>query len=303
MSGPVNRTRRLSGSRVLQWATRRTVCPNLGLARIGIAIGLILTLAEVGPLLFALASPHSVRAPHLEGLTALSPTVAGGLALAWAAGATALLLGWKIRVGGVLVVLCLTCVLALDEQLYSNHLYLLLCLTLLLTPSEADAYFSLAARGRDRPRAGPVWPVLLMKLQLSIVYLFAALTKLNTAFLSGGMLAVSLREGLVPFPEALRRVEVLAPLAWLAVLLEAYLAFALWSPSRRRTAVRLGVLVHVAITLTIGDTLGLVAFSVAMLALYPLFFRTPAAFLRAFSAPSIGWGTTRVVRSGEEQRA
>lgn len=299
----MNQTRWLSGSRVLQWASERTVCPNLGLARIGIAIGLILTLAEIGPLLFALASPDRVRAPRFEGVPALTPTVAAGLALSWAAGATALLVGWRSRAGGTLVVLCLTCVLALDEQLYSNHLYLLLCLTLLVTLSEADAYFSVAARGRDRPRAVPVWPVLLMKVQLSIVYLFAALTKLNMAFLSGGMLAVSLREGLLPFPDALRRVEVLAPLAWLAVLLEAYLAFALWSSSRRRTAVWLGVLLHVGITLTIGDTLGLAAFSVAMLALYPLFFRTPAAFLRAFSAPGLRWSTSRLMRSGEEQRA
>ncbi len=248
------------------------MCPNLGLTRIGVGIALLITLAEVAPLLFALTSPETVRAPRFDGLPRPTSTAAWALLLAWMAGATGLLLGWKSRWAGGLVLACLGSVLALDEQLYSNHLYLLLCVTLLLTIAESDAYLSLAALPRGSRRTIRIWPVLLMKVQLSVVYFFAALTKLNIAFLSGGMLAVSLQEGLIPFPEALRRVEVLAPAAWVAVLLEGYLSYALWSERRRHTAAWLGIMLHIGIAATMGETLGLAAFSVTMLALYPLFF-------------------------------
>src|SRR6185369_9344845 len=75
------------------------------------------------------------------------------------------------------------------------------------------------------------WPILLLKLQLSIVYLFAALSKLNSQYLSGFMLAPNFRKSLM-FPP-----RVLSAFAAASILVEVFLAFALWSMRLRKPAV------------------------------------------------------------------
>src|SRR4029079_19384281 len=90
---------------------------------------------------------------------------------------------------GVILTLSMAYTLFFDQQLYSNHLYLATLVMLLLTIAESGARFSLDARwagGRDLILE---WPIVLLKIQISIVYFYAALLKINSQYLSGVMLA------------------------------------------------------------------------------------------------------------------
>jgi len=133
----------------------------------------------------------------------------------------------------------------------------------------ADAGAGMSIRGADRPVVR--WPLLLLKFQLSVVYVFAALTKINDDFLSGEILAGSLGTGIVPFPESLRTPVFLSILAGIAVIVEFAVGTLIWHRRYRFLAFALGLGFHLAIPLSMQPTAELVVFSLEMLALYPLF--------------------------------
>jgi hypothetical protein len=108
-------------------------------------------------------------------------------------------------------------------------------MTLLLTFVESDAALSVRALlGHGRPQV-IYWPVLLMKIQVSLVYFFAAVAKLNPVFLSG----------------------------------------ALWIPRLRLVAIAIGVVMHALVPIVFGMYAGLIVFNLATISIYPLFFATP----------------------------
>jgi hypothetical protein len=251
----------------------------LGLARIGLGTAALLKLVATVPVLARLQSPTSLRAPFVDWLPYPQAPLLPVLTLGWCAAAVAFALGWRTRAAGLALGLVLAYVLILDQQLYSNHLYLLLLLVLLVTVGDGGAALSLDARRRGARQSVTGWPVALLKLQVSIVYLFAALAKLNLYFLSGAMLAAYLRRGgLLTLPEPLLSFPVVTLLAVAAVATEGYLAFALWTPRRQVAALVIGLTLHLCMVLTLSPTLDLVVFAVELLALYPLFLvdRKPA---------------------------
>ena len=140
-------------------------------------------------------------------------------------------------------------------------------LVLLLTLADAGAGLSVKRAQRPVIR----WPVFLLMMQVSVVYGFAAITKLNTEFLSGRVLAGVLHEGILSFPDVLRTREFLGAVALAAVFVELFLAIFLWSPRFRPTAFILGLGLHATMTLFMAPTGELFVFSLEMLALYPLF--------------------------------
>jgi hypothetical protein len=139
-------------------------------------------------------------------------------------------------------------VVLLDQQTYSNHLYLFAILAAML-----------ALRGR--------YVALVLKGQLTLVYFFAAVSKLNPAFLSGLVIAGSLR----PEFDRLRTPWVLVPLAVSAIGLELFIADSLWVPRRRSRAATFGILMHVSFVVLMNNTVSLAAFGIACVSLYPLF--------------------------------
>lgn len=194
----------------------------------------------------------------------------------WLAAATAFVLGWRTRVAGGLLALSIALYLLADRHLYQNHVYLLFLLVVLLTVARsADAFSMDARRRRDGPGAGgmvPRWPLDLLKLQVSLVYLFAAVSKINVDFLSGGTLAGAWRgTALGEFLVANFDRSFFMAAAGATVVLEVWLALALWNPSRRSIAIGAGVLLHGGILLLVDARADLTVFALLMFSAYLLF--------------------------------
>lgn len=191
----------------------------------------------------------------------------------WVLGAIGLVLGWRTTLSGSALAAALGAYLAIDHQTYGNHLYLMLLLVILLVVADSGA-----ALGSEEERQVATWPMTLIKIQASIVYGFAGLTKLNSEFLDGTVLAGSLGKGLIPVPEALVASSTMGILAIGAIVTELFLATALWRDRLRPTAIALGFSFHAAITLFMAPTVELFVFSLLMLSMYPLFLdRRPIA--------------------------
>jgi hypothetical protein len=191
----------------------------------------------------------------------------GLLAAVWLVSALLFMVGWRVSLSGSVLMLALIAVLGIDQQTYANHLYLMLWLVGLMVLADAGA--GLAIGRRDRPVVR--WPLLLLMSQASIVYVFAALTKINDDFLSGKILAGALGGGIVPFPGSLRTPGFLSVLALVVIVVELSVGILIWLTRYRPFAFALGLGLHIAIPLLMQPTGELIVFSIEMLALYPLF--------------------------------
>ena len=184
-----------------------------------------------------LIQPATLRLPYLAGLPALTPAAAPIMIGVWLVAGTLFMLGWRARWTGGLLAATLLVYVLLDEQTYSNHVYLLSLFVALLVLADSGAVLSLDARRRGPRATVPAWPVFLLRAQLSIVYGFTAVSKLNGAFLSGEVLATQLIplrlvRGLIGPPA----VDLLAiGLSILTVVMEATLAVWFWSAARFRS--------------------------------------------------------------------
>ena len=207
--------------------------------------------------------PQSIHFPVIEGLPFLSQGQAAILLAVWCGAALAFTIGWKTRFSGFVLAAVMGYTLLIDQQLYASNLYLLCLIVLLLTlaevgkPSESNFVWR--------------WPMLLLQIQLSIVYFFAAVTKVNSVYLNGYMLGSNLRK---EFPAAVFAPGMLTTLAVASIVIELFLAGAFWVRGLRKAAVVVGVLFHVTMVLTITPEVAaqLIVFAVACIAIYPLFF-------------------------------
>ena len=249
---------------------------TVGFVRVGLGSAAMLRGIEAARILFPLTDPEVVRFPWFSWLPELTETLVAIIVVGWLAAAASFTAGLWTRVSGALLTLVMATSIALDQQAYSNHLYLLTVLIGLLIFTEPGAALSVDARQRDIAQTTvPAWPIFLMKLQVSVVYGFAALTKLNDTFLSGRVLAGSLGRGPLAPPESWLVPDVLAPLAILAVATELSVGIFLWRRRGRRIAVLLGIGLHVTIALLMTPTVQLIVFAMVMLSSYGLFFSAP----------------------------
>ncbi|MDX1632660.1 MAG: HTTM domain-containing protein, partial [Thermoanaerobaculia bacterium] len=167
---------------------RRQLAGKADSLRLVLAPLALLQLAELVPVLEELSRGGGIRTPYLTVTPPLSEPWIIALSGLWAAAALASLLGWRPRISVPLLALLHLGALLYDRQLYSNHFFLLTLLLLLLAAAELTS-------GGGRPKAGASpsgegrtvagWPLLLMRTQLTSVYLFAGLSKINPDFLAG----------------------------------------------------------------------------------------------------------------------
>lgn len=248
----------------------------VAIARIVIALVCVLAALETWRSFNRLLLPTVIKLPYLESLPSLSPRSLPAFTLLWLLAAVVFLLGWHTRVAGALLAGVIAYTLLWDQQLYSNHLYLLFLMVLLLTIADSGAAISFDAGRGDRPSIEG-WPVLLLKLQVSIVYIFSAVAKLTPEYLSGEVLSQSLkRAGYFAFSTSWRVVNVMVTLAVIAIVLELFIGLGLWFKRLRLAAVIAGVGFHLFIIAALDSSrLSLGIFALEMFAVYPLFFDNP----------------------------
>jgi predicted DCC family thiol-disulfide oxidoreductase YuxK len=249
------------------------------LSRIGVAVAALLEAAHSGETLLRLDDPGILRAPYIAWAPPMTDGVAWILIGLWIVSATLVLIGWHTRLAAALLTATIAAVLLLDQQLYSNHLYLIVLVCGLLTVADSGAALSLDALRIGERREISGWPVWLLRLQVSVVYGYAALSKLNPDFLSGSVVASFLRRaGPLAMPDSWRFLEPMLILSVLAICTEAFLAVALWSRRWRPAALVVALALHIGITGWLEPTYQLLVFSLATLPLLILFLdATPAS--------------------------
>jgi len=251
----------------------------VAIARIGVGLAVLLEAVHSGGTLLRLDDPGILRAPYVTW----APRVTDGLAWVviafWVVSAAALLVGWRTRLAAVVLTATVGAVLLLDQQLYSNHLYLIVLVCGLLTVADCGAALSVDALRRGNQDEISGWPIWLLRLQVSLVYGYAALSKLNPDFLSGSVVASELRRaGPLAVPDAWRFAEPMLVLSVLAIATEAFLSVALWSRPWRPMALVVALGLHLSITVWLDPFYQLLVFSLVTLPLLILFLdATPAS--------------------------
>lgn len=243
----------------------------LGVARLMVGVAALVKASVFLPRLLRFSLPDVLVAPVFDWMPAPTQQTVTALAVVWLSAAVLFLVGWRVHISGPILTGALAFALFLDLQTYSNHLYLMTLLVALLTLADGSAALSLP---RATPRPVPFWGCLLVMTQVSAVYLFAALTKLNSDFLSGSVVSSAMSGGVLTPPSFLTTPTARSALAVATILGELLLAVGLWFRFTRPLAVVAGIGLHAGITLFMSDTWELLAFSLLMFAAYPLFLRT-----------------------------
>jgi len=228
----------------------------LTIARVGVGLAATVKALEFWPVLVRLAGDPRVVQMPLAPWPRPSAAAAPWVAAAWAGLGLTVAAGKAVPVTGTLLAVLVGYVLTLDQQTYSNHLYLLSLLALLL---------ALAHTRRHREPA-----LALLRWQLVVVYGFAAASKINGDFLSGRVIAENLHPAFgVPAAGPLP-----ASLAVAAIAIEVFVAWSLLRRRWRAAGVTVGLALHLAFVLAITQTIPMIAFAVMCLSIYPLAFTT-----------------------------
>lgn len=206
--------------------------------------------------------------PILGPPTATLQTV---LFVFWTTAAFLFACGVWVRTMGLLLATLIGYILVCDQALTTNHGYLIFLEVALLTTATAT---------RDGNSVA-YWPIVLGKCLLSIVYGFAAASKLNGDFLAGNVLAVVLgHESVVPLPEVLLTQSFLQAIGVGLIVTELFLAFGLWFEITRRLATVIGIGLHLTAHLTFPfsfiNELSFLQIGAGMLVLYPFFYVRPS---------------------------
>jgi predicted DCC family thiol-disulfide oxidoreductase YuxK len=247
----------------------------IGVMRVIVGSGALLKMMLLAPLLFRLADPAFVQAPYWAGIPRLSRAAAVAICAVWAASAIAFLLGARSRLAGFVLTTTLVAVLCLDQQLWSNHLYLLTLLVFLLTAADSGASVSLDARRdgvREHVSAGMVT---LIRLQLSVVYFYTAVAKVSPAYLSGAVLRYNFQW--IPWPGRIPT-RLLVAAALFSIAVEIFLAVGIWVAAARPFVFVIGLGLHVFTVTSLEPSLRpeLGVFALITLSMYLPLLNAPA---------------------------
>ena len=186
----------------------------------------------------------------------------------WIAAAVALIAGHRARLGAAVIVAAALFQQVVDHTFAAFHMDYMVVVLLLTAVSDSDADLSVRwlRAGRLANVTVVAWPMWLQQLQLSIVYFYTAVAKLNDAYLTGQLL----RDRLA-LPAFLHDPSVLQWFAGGTVALEFFLVVALWSRRLRPFGFASGIALHVLVPILMGPYVGLLAFSLLTLSVYLLF--------------------------------
>ena len=189
--------------------------------------------------------------------------------------------------------------------LYNNHLAFLTALLVLLALADSAAAWSPRARRHGSRPLVPAWPITLLKVQLSVLYLFAGINKLNPVFWTGDPI-VGVAQGAILWPqpgdEPLLLLYVTMGVS--TIVWELAAPVALWIRGwPRAIAMGAGVVFHLGMMVTLSSSWlrvhGIGVFAIASLAAYVLFLEMDPGEHPRVSAESLrrwlGFGEPREV--------
>jgi Vitamin K-dependent gamma-carboxylase len=243
----------------------RTDPRPVAIARIGLGLATILTSIEAYEILAAI-SGGKLAMPVFPGIPAPTLPWVVVLVVLTIAAALAVTVGWNTEKAATVSVILGITMLLWDQQTYSSHRLLGTLLMAYLVFAKAGTAWSV------RPVPGrlsvPWWPQLLMMSQLSVLYFFSALSKINVWFISGIPLAYWVW---IELPWQLYAVA-----AVMTIVVELTIAVGLWFQASRRVAILLGLGLHLSIVVLMNhDTFALLTFAITCISLYPLFLFRP----------------------------
>jgi hypothetical protein len=182
----------------------------------------------------------------------------GALYIALLCGATGVLVGWHSRASAAVVLVALVSFERANPYVFNSGDSLLRLLALYLLIAPAGLAFSLDARRRGIPQPAyhPIWPLRLIQIQVSAMYLGAVWSKLDgEVWRDGSAVGYATRlPDLVRFPvsDLLGRSELAVHVAtYGTMLVEAALVVGLWNRRTRVYALAAGVIFHLAIDVSI----------------------------------------------------
>ncbi|MCK6212222.1 HTTM domain-containing protein [Georgenia sp. EYE_87] len=236
---------------------------GLAIARLLVALAAFPLILEWWYALFRVASGKYLAIKLVSWAPDPTPSMVQVLASVALIAAVLLLLGVFARTAAALTAASAGLALLLDQQTYSNHLVLFVCLAALLAFSRCAEVLTFPRR--NGLSSVPYWPVFLMKLQVSAVYGYTASSKINEQYLSGEVIGIH-QDGIIEFPAALLPIVAIA-----SIVAEYVLSIALWIPRIRLAATALGAGLHGGILLVFDYPIALVPFAMLMAAGYVQF--------------------------------
>lgn len=249
------------------------------LIRIIIGIDAVLRGAEAREIMLKVSAPTALQLPIFDWLRVPAQPWLDLFIGAWVLLAAAFAVGWRTRWAGFALFAVMFASLFFDQQTFSNHLHFISIIVLLLSLAGAGARYSVDARMGRGALVIPEWPLTLLKIQLSLLYFFGSLSKINAVYLSGVVLESNLKDSsLISLPPELRTLEVCAILSVISVVADMALAFGLWLRRFRMATAVAGIVFHFMMVALLTSNLAgqLSMFAVACIALYLLFFPTRA---------------------------
>lgn len=252
---------------VEQFFGAKTSPRRFGLARIVIGLVGLLDALVTRRELETMFRAEALRVRQFAWLPDLDPAYADFYIGLWILASVMFIVGRFTKAAGAIVVICITYRLALDLTLYTTNIYLCGLLTLLLVIGDSGAAMSLDRAWTGRPETLiSLWPQTLMKLQISIVYLFTAIEKINPGYLPGEVF-----KRFLSVPDFLDDPWLYQGAAVTTILFELFLAGALWSRRYRGWAFLWGFAFHVSILVLMGFFAAFMAYSAMFVGSYALF--------------------------------
>ncbi len=268
------------------WFETRIV-DTLGLIRIGVGIALLMKLTgatspfidgelniQVPQYTFSNDSQFFLDGfrlplPGFEWIPALSYNTFWILDLVVLLLAVAFTLGWLLHISGPALALCYGYIFVQSQFFYHHHVFALFLVLMILAWSKGVRRYSLDSIIEPVDNSFNIMPLRLIQVLVSSIYLFGAIVKMNWGWVSGEVIEVLVESGRV---RGAAGEFVLGFLPyWLVgsgtILLEMFLAFALWIPGLRKPAFLFGIGLHVGI----DSAIEVEVFGFLMLVLYIAF--------------------------------
>jgi predicted DCC family thiol-disulfide oxidoreductase YuxK len=239
-----------------QFFEAQTPAAPMTICRIAIGLAAAVRSAMQYGLLRQLYSGEVIPLRNIEWLPDFPPV----LVFLSVATSLAFAVGFHTRITGALTLAFFLYQFLLDSNLYANNTYLLILILFLVTlPNSTTPTI-------------PRWQSLLPRLQVTIVYVYSVLFKINPEFLTGQTTAEAMR-----LPASWLSTPIPALLAIAALALELAIPIVLWIPRLRPTAFVMGALLHLGIVIGMERhyTGAMLCFGTTMLAPFLLFLENP----------------------------